>query len=139
MLVYADPDDLMDGWLDEPPETAEAIRLIRYASQLVRKATRCDHYEVDPAGLPVDLDIAGAMRDATCAQAAMWKTAGINPAAGTVGREVGIKSHTTDGGATTYMDGIGAEEIAKSLSGLVPAALDILRSARMASTRPDTW
>ena len=28
-----------------------------------------------------------AMRDATCAHAAMWHLAGINPAAGTAGRE----------------------------------------------------
>ncbi|MFE3052365.1 hypothetical protein [Nocardia sp. NPDC059239] len=139
MLVYATPDDLMDGWLDEPPETAEALRLIRAASRLVRKATRCDLYHVDPSGLPTDPDIIEVMRDATCAHAAMWKRAGINPDAGTAGRQIAIKAQTADGGAVTYADGPSAAEISASLSRLSTQALDILREAGMASARPQTW
>lgn len=139
MLVYAAPDDLMDGWLDEPPVTAEATRLLRAASILVRKATRCDLYEVDPSGLPTDPDIIEAMRDATCAHAAMWKRAGIDPGAGTAGREVAIKSHTADGGSVTYADGPTAQEISASLMSLSSQALEILRSSGLASTRPQTW
>lgn len=139
MLTYAAPDDLMDGWLDEQPDEAVAVRAIRFASQLVRKATRCDHYEVDPAGLPTEPDVIEAMRDATCAHAAMWIEADINPAAGTVGRTIGIASQTADGGSVTYADSVSADEIAASLKALVPPALDILRNAGLASTRPDTW
>ncbi|WP_157978672.1 MULTISPECIES: head-tail connector protein [Nocardia] len=139
MLTYAAPDDLMDGWLDEEPEEAEATRLIRAASILVRKATRCDIYEVDPAGLPVDLDILHAMRDATCAHASMWLRAGIDPDAGTAGRTVAIKSQTADGGSVTYADGPQIGEIAASLRALSSQALDILRNAGLASTRPSTW
>lgn len=139
MLTYAVPDDLMDGWLVEEPETAVATRAIKFASQLVRTATRCDHYEVDPAGLPTEPDVIEAMRDATCAHAAMWIEAGINPAAGTLGREIGIASQSADGGSVTYSDAITAEEVAASLKALTPTALDILRSAGLASSRPDTW
>lgn len=139
MLTYAEPDDLADGWLTELPDNATAVRLIRYASQLVRSATRLDLYDVYPSGLPVDLDVAEAMRDATCAHAAMWHLAGINPAAGTVGRELSIASQTADGGSVTYADQIDATEIERSLTALSPAALRILRNAGLASTRPLTW
>ncbi|WP_063023826.1 hypothetical protein [Nocardia niwae] len=139
MLTYAVPDDLMDGWLAEEPDAAEAERDIRYASILVRKATRLDIYEVDPAGLPTEPDVIEAMRDATCAQVAEWQEAGINPAAGSVGRVVAIKSESADGGSVTYADGPSAAEIKASLSQLCSAGLDILRNAGLASTRPCTW
>jgi hypothetical protein len=139
VLVYAEPDDLMDGWLNEQPDDFEAKRAIRAASRLVRQATRCDRYEVDPAGLPVDLTISEAMRDATCAQAAMWITAGIDPGAGTAGREIGIASQSADGGSVTYSDSISAEEIERSLRYLIAEALEILRENGLASTRPDAW
>ncbi|MFD3594275.1 hypothetical protein ACFWU5_16225 [Nocardia sp. NPDC058640] len=139
MLTYADPDDLADGWLTELPDEPVAVRLIRCASQLVRAATRLDLYDAYPSGLPVDLDIAEAMRDATCAHAAMWHLAGIDPIAGTVGREIGIASQTADGGSVTYADTISAEEIERSLTTLSPAAMRILRNAGLASTRPQTW
>ncbi|WP_280357078.1 hypothetical protein [Nocardia otitidiscaviarum] len=137
MLVYAVPDDLAD-WLTDLPTTAAATQLIRFASQLVRSATRCDLYDTDPAGLPVDLDIAEALKNATCAQAAQWHLAGIDPAAGTVGRDVAIKTQTADGGSVTYADAPSAQEIAASLKTLSSAALLILRNAGLASTRPRT-
>ncbi|MFC4373371.1 hypothetical protein ACFO5K_04605 [Nocardia halotolerans] len=139
MLTYADPDDLADGWLTELPDGPVAVRLIRYASQLVRAATRLDLYEVYPSGLPVDLDVAEAMRDATCAHAAMWHLAGIDPVAGAVGRELSIASQTADGGSVTYADSITVGEIERSLTALSPAAMRILRNAGLASTRPLTW
>ncbi|MET8430158.1 hypothetical protein [Nocardia sp. NPDC004860] len=138
MLVYAEPDDLAD-WLTDLPDTATANRLIRYASQLVRNTTRCDLYDTYPSGLPIDLDIAEAMKNATCAQAAQWHLAGIDPTAGSVGRAVAIKSQTADGGSVTYADAPSAEEISRALSTLAPAALVILRNAGLASTRPRSW
>jgi hypothetical protein len=138
VLVYATVDDLAD-WLTELPDDDQAKILIRYASQLVRRATANDIYDTYPSGLPVDLDIAEALRDATCAHVSMWFLAGVNPAAGVVGREVLIKSQTADGGSVTYGDGVSAEEIERSLTRLSPAALAILRNAGLASTRPCTW
>jgi hypothetical protein len=139
VLVYAAPDDLADGWLTTLPDNTTATRLIRFASNLVREATRNDLYDTYPSGLPIDLDIADAMRDATCAQAAMWFLAGINPAAGSVGREIGIASQTADGGSVTYSDPITGEEVEGSLSRLSSAAIQILRNAGLASARPWTW
>ncbi|AXK88612.1 hypothetical protein SAMN05421776_12320 [Nocardia farcinica] len=139
MLVYAAPEDLADGWLTDLPDNTTATQLIRYASQLVREATRLDLYDTYPSGLPVDLDIAEAMREATCAQAAMWHLAGINPAAGTVGRELAVASQTADGGSVAYGDTITGAEVERSLSTLSGMALRILRNAGLASTRPCTW
>ena len=139
MLTYAVPDDLMDGWLTEAPPAAEALRNIRFASQLVRNATRLDLYDTYPSGLPVDLDIVEAMRDATCAQAAMWVLAGVDPAAGSIGRQIGIASESADGGSVTYGDAVKREEVEASVSRLSSAALQILRNAGLASTRPWTW
>jgi hypothetical protein len=140
LLTYAVPDDLITGqWLDGATPPDNAVTLIRYASALVRTATRNDLYNVQPSGLPVDSDIADAMRDATCCQAAMWSLAGINPAAGVVGREVAIQSQTADGGSVTYADSIKAEEIEAALDRLSKAALLILRNAGLASSGPWTW
>ncbi|MEV6219794.1 hypothetical protein [Nocardia sp. NPDC051833] len=139
VLIYAAPDDLIDGdWLTGTAP-ADAAILLLFASILVRRATMCDHYDTDSTGLPADTVIAEAFRDATCAQAAMWSLAGINPVAGTVGRELAVASQTADGGSVTYGDSISADEIDRALSRLHSAALLILRNAGLASTRPDTW
>jgi hypothetical protein len=140
VLTYAVPDDLMDGWgLAEVPTEADALRNIRFASILVRSATALDLYDTYPSGLPTDLDIAEAMRDATCAQAVLWILAGVNPAAGTVGRDVAIASQTADGGSVTYADPVTGEEVAASISCLCPGAIMLLKQAGLASTRPQTW
>lgn len=140
MLTYAVPDDLITGqWLDGGTAPDNAVTLIRFASNLVRRATRNDLYYTEPSGLPSDPDFAEAMRDATCCQAAMWSLAGINPAAGLVGRVIGIQSQSADGGNVTYADSIKAEEIAAALDRLSTAAMEILRSAGLASSEPSTW
>ncbi|BAD58770.1 hypothetical protein [Nocardia farcinica] len=140
MRVYAQPDDLAD-WLhpDDLPDDAEGARLIRYASPLVAKATVCDRYEVDPAGLPTEPEVIEAMRDATCAHVAEWVKAGIDPAGGVVGREIGIASQSADGGSVVYADSVDAADIARSLTRLSDAAVQILRAAGLASTRPYKW
>lgn len=139
MLTYAEPDDLMDGWLPEQPDEAKARLAIRYASILVRRHTACDLYEVDPAGAPTEPDIIEAFRDATCAQAAMWLQAGIDASAGTAGQAIAVKSQTADGGSVTYGDAPTAEQISKSLTSLSQTAVMILRNAGLASSRPSTW
>lgn len=139
MLTYAEPDDLMDGWMAEPPETAKAVTAIRYASILVRRYTACDLYEVDPAGAPTEPDIIEAFRDATCAQAAMWLQAGIDASAGSAGQAIAVKSQTADGGSVTYGDAPSAQDIERSLTKLSQTAVMILRNAGLASSRPSTW
>ncbi|TDP29765.1 hypothetical protein [Nocardia ignorata] len=137
VLIYAQPDDLIaGGWLTGTAP-ANAALLLRFASILVRRVTMCDHYDVDTAGLPTDTAIAEAFRDATCAQAAMWSLAGLNPVAGTVGRELAVASQTADGGSVVYGDSITGAEVERALKQLHSAALLILRNAGLASTRPD--
>ena len=83
MLVYADADNLAE-WLGEPaPDNAAS--LLRHASSRVANACRCDIYDTQPSGLPVDDDIREALRDATCAQAERWSALKVDPAAGAGG------------------------------------------------------
>lgn len=46
---------------------ADVDRRLRTASRLVDYLLRGVVYQVDPAGMPVDVDVAQAMSDATCA------------------------------------------------------------------------
>lgn len=128
MLVYAVPDDLADH-MAEVPDDAEV--LIRYASTLVRSATRFDVYDVTPAGMPDDPWVIDAFRDATCVQAAMWAANGINPAAGSAGVEGGVDSSTI-AGATVKYNTSHVDHARASVDTLCPAALAVLRSEGLA-------
>lgn len=78
-LVYATNEDLAAApWLvTEPP--ANVARLLAYASQLVRGATRSALYDTDTDGKPTDTKVIAAFKDAVCAQVSTWVGAGINP------------------------------------------------------------
>ena len=80
MLIYATNADLAAApWLvTEPP--ANVGRLLAYASQLVRTATRSAIYGTGTDGAPTDATVVGAFKDAVCAQVSTWIGAGINPA-----------------------------------------------------------
>lgn len=118
--VYATPADL-DAFALPPdvemPAEAEVARLLASASRKVTAATRCAVYRVDSAGLPVDVDIAEAMSDATCAQVVEWL---VN------GGEHG------DGAADFQSVGIGSVNLARATTaparpdGLAQTAADIL-------------
>lgn len=128
MLVYAEAHDLADHML-EVPDDAEA--LIRFASVLVRRATRFDVYEVTPAGLPDDPWVIDAFRDATCVQAAMWAANGVNPAAGSAGVEGGVDSSTIAGG-TVKFNTSHVDHARASVDTLCPAAVAVLRAEGLA-------
>lgn len=78
MPVYATPDDLA-AWVDPVP--ADAVSRLRAAAAQVLYATRAAVYEVDVDGLPTSVELKTAMRDATCAQVALWAQLGITPGA----------------------------------------------------------
>lgn len=79
-LVYATNADLAAApWLVTDPPTNVA-RLLAYASQLVRKATRSAVYDTDETGAPTDTAVIAGFKDAVCAQVSTWVGAGINPA-----------------------------------------------------------
>lgn len=128
MLVYAEPHHLADH-MAEVPDDAEM--LIRYASALVRQATRFDVYDVTPAGMPDDPWVIEAFRDATCVQAAMWAANGINPAAGSAGVEGGVDSSTI-AGATVKYNTSHVDHARASVDSLCPAALAALRDQGLA-------
>lgn len=77
VLIYAASADLA-AWMGAAAP-ANATVLLRSASLLVREATRNCFYAVDSGNLPTDATIKQAFNDATCAQAAFWAAAGIDP------------------------------------------------------------
>lgn len=106
MLIYATSAQL-DDWLDGPLP-ANATTLLRSASLLVRGATVASVYDVDTAGLPTDPAVLTAFRDATCAQAAMWSTAGIDPAGGGVASSAPVRSKKLGSGSVDYDTSVNA-------------------------------
>jgi len=101
VIVYASDADLQ-AWTGEDPP-ANAAPLLRSASLLVARATRNALYRTTPAGLPVDEDLVEALREATCAQAALWADAGINPAVGAAGDQQLVPTAKSIGsGSITY-------------------------------------
>ena len=129
MLVYAEPHHLADH-LAEVPDNAEA--LIRYASVLVRRATRFDVYDTTPAGMPDDPWVIEAFRDATCVQAAMWAQNGIDPGKGGAGVDGGVESSSIAGGTVKY-DTTHVEVARASVDTLSPMAVAVLRAEGLAS------
>lgn len=81
-LVYATPAQLTE-W-SGLPSPANATQLLRSASVLVRRGTITARYNTDTEGLPTDAKVTEAFKEATCAQATLWQTTGINPSAGAI-------------------------------------------------------
>jgi len=132
VLVYADADDLTT-WLGEPaPDNATS--LLRHASSWVANACRCDIYDTQPNGLPVDDDIREALMEATCAQAERWKELKVNPAAGAGGCDVQVTSSSIDGSSVSAAAGTVDAARAESLDGLCDLSVSILRNAGLASS-----
>lgn len=138
MLLYADVADLA-GWVDEVPDDVETY--IRLASGKVRTATRSARYDVGPNGLPSDPDVIEAMRDATCAQAALWISAKINPAEAGISDDGGTVAAKSMGGrSVTYSATSQSVAQARSLAAteLCQEARDILTAAGLTG-QPSTW
>lgn len=129
MLVYADEADLSTH-VAELPDNADV--LLRFASVLVRRATRFDVYDTTPAGMPDDPWVIDAFRDATCVQAAMWAANGVDPSAGSAGVDGGVESSSIAGGTVKY-DTSHVDEARASVDTLSPMALAVLRAEGLAS------
>lgn len=139
MLVYATVEHLAE-WCNPLPDNAAT--LLREASGLTRKATRCDSYDVDPAGKPTDPDVIAAFRDATCRHVAFWVANGIDPLAGVAGLEQIETSSSIAGGSVSLDAGQNAQIVASmvaSLDRLIDPAMGILRDASLASRSPAVW
>lgn len=129
MLVYADEAELSEH-VAEIPDNADT--LLRYASALVRTATRFDVYDVTPAGMPNDPWVIAAFRDATCVQVAGWVANGIDPVAGVAGVEAGVDSSSVAGASVKY-DLSHVDHARASVDTLSLAALAVLRSEGLAT------
>src|SRR5699024_12099949 len=68
---------------------------------LFRSTTRNDLYDVTPAGLPSEDEIADAFRDATCAQVAAMIAADIDPDAGIAADSAEVASSKILSGSVT--------------------------------------
>ena len=139
MLVYATPTDLA-MWAGDPAPI-NASQLLRSASILVRDATRAALYDVDQAGKPSDSDVLTAFKDATCAQAAMWAAAGIDPTEGGVAiGEPTVASKSMGGRSISYTDLSSSvtvqQDRAKAARELCAEAVAILEAAGLTSGMP---
>lgn len=78
MLIYAQTSDYVTytGVSDYPDNITS---LLRSASLLITEETITSFYDVDDTGLPTDTGILAAFNEATCAQAYLWATLGVDP------------------------------------------------------------
>lgn len=141
MLEYATPADYT-AWTGSADAPDNLPALLRAASGLIARHTRTARYHADPVTrLPKDPDLAAALRDATCAQAATWAALAIDPVKGPAGAAAGTVQSSSIGGASiTRSDP--AQTILASMAAttdLAPAAYDVLSLAGLLSSRVRAW
>lgn len=129
MRVYATPSDLATFTGEDAPPNATA--LLARATRLVEGLTATARYAVDVDGLPEDLDVSEAFRDAVCAQAAWFDETGDTSGAGARFSSLSLGTFT----ATTSTPSASTPGSAAQ-SRYAPEAVDILRSAGLITTAP---
>jgi len=135
---YATASDLA-AWT-QAPAPANADQILRACTGLVLDATEEAYYTTDPTtGMATDTQILGAMRDATCIQAAAWIALNIDPATGGVltqslrtSKKIGTAQVTFDVADTAAA----AAARQAAYTGLVPAALAHLRRYNLIGNGP---
>lgn len=100
VIAYASGSDFTE-W-SRMPAPANITSLLRSASLLVRGATVASVYSTDSAGIPSDGAVLAAFRDASCAQVALWVSAGIDPAGGGAASSAPVRSKKLGSGAVEY-------------------------------------
>lgn len=106
VIVYASGPDFTEWSGMAAP--AKITPLLRSASLLVRGATVASVYGTDTAGLPSDGAVLSAFRDATCAQVALWVSAGIDPAGGGAATSAPVRSKKLGSGSVDYDTSVNA-------------------------------
>lgn len=132
MLLFANEQDV-ERWLGaDAPDGVE--RLLRLASMKVGYAVRRAIFDVTPAGLPADPDVAEALRDATCAQVEVWHLGEVE--AGVVDTEARVSKSSIEGASVEY-DTAGADAKATLLrEHLCTEAWEILALAGLTGGMP---
>jgi hypothetical protein len=136
MLVYADPADL--ATFDGGPPPVNAVALLRHSSLLVAEATRLAVYDTAADGVPTDLDVLQAFKDATCAHASVLAANSIDPRTVATGTAI---SQTSIGGATIAYAGADAAATARQTlaTRLCPEAWRILSLAGLTNNAPYSY
>lgn len=122
MNLFATPADY-EAWTQS--EAPDGIgRLLTLASSWVRDAVKRASFPVDRDGNPTDETVAAALRDATCEQAYVWHTNGIEP--GKTQERGPVASSSIGDASITYETSSVSAERALLASALAPSALAIL-------------
>lgn len=137
MVSYVVPDALatsedLAAWM-KTAAPANADALLRECTSLVLDATRTACYDTDPTtGIATDPIIVGALRDATCIQAAAWAKLGIDPDAGGIDMG-GVRASKSIGTGSFAIAGAAQTAAAKAFaaSHLVPGAVRKLRQQNL--------
>lgn len=126
MRVYATVEEL-ETFAGSAPDNA--VALIREASLLVEEATMLDVYATDADGYPTDQRVKQAFMEATCAQATLWSSAGLDPTKGATGQTPAITSQSVPGGSVSYQQPATMAELGSAATTLCDSAYLILRQA----------
>jgi hypothetical protein len=129
--VYATADDYRN-WTGDLTAAALPAQL-RAASARLDNALRGVYYATDEDGLPLDLDVEEAMRDAVCAIVAYWEETGD-----TTGSGAGAEFQSASIGTASYTRGYSKEGSAAGSSGgrLPQTAADIISAAGLRIVSP---
>lgn len=146
MLIYATKLDLARYVTGNPAAVeseapADALKQLQSASILVRRATANAVYAVDSEGLPTKPSVVGAMRDATCAMAAVFSALSLDVGVGAAGLKPSVSSKSLGSASVTYMNSAAKESAREELaSGAVlnSEAYALLRSAGLMNAASST-
>ena len=107
MLIYATATELA-RWITGNPNSdaaegpANATVLLRFASLVVREATKRAYYRVDEDGFATDPATLQAFSDATCSLAGTYAALKIDPASGPAAVSQAVQSKSLGPASVTY-------------------------------------
>ena len=127
--VYAVPSDLATFTGEDAPPNAAA--LLARATRLVEGLTTTARYTTDDEGMPEDLEISEAFRDAVCAQAVWFEETGDTSGASARFNSLSLGSFSASGGGTGA-----ATNTSAAASRYAPEAVQILRTAGLLNQPP---
>lgn len=136
-MAYATEADLA-ALLAPDPAPANADRLLTRASRVIDAALKCAVYDVDETGNPTDADVAAALRDATCEQAAAWIETGADEGIPSGYGSVRIGSVSLSGGPRGG-EAAGQGPTSPLSTRLTGQARQILDAAGLLQTGPWIW
>ena len=131
--VYATAAEYRD-WTGDLTAAASPAQL-RRASARIDNALRGVYYDTDEDDLPVDLDVAEAMRDAVCALIEFWEETGD-----TSGSGAGLEYQSASLGSAQYTRGYDKSGSVAGATGRLPQTVaDILSSAGLRTLQPQIY